>query len=387
LLKKFAERLRVALIAGSLGQGGAEKQLVYLAKSLLNKGIDVRIFCLTRQEYYETALNSLGITPVWVGRYSNPLFRLAHLATVLQGFHPHIIQSTHSFANLYAALAARLFNSISFGSFRNDVFSALESHGHWGRSLLQLPHAILVNSITGQHNAISTGVNPKKIHLLPNVIDLVEFDRPSQKDDSILLSSNHVIMITTARMIKEKRLERFLSSLALARRAIPELQGVIIGDGPERHSLEKVAGQFGLLPDGVLFLGQRVDVPSLLRQASLFVFTSDSEGLPNAILEAMAARLPVITTPAGDAPHVVQGALCGYVVPFDDIDEIARQVVGLARSPELRKEFGSAGRRCIEQRYSYESLATNILGIYHIVAEHLDNHRLRQVLDYQNALP
>ena len=91
-----------------------------------------------------------------------------------------------------------------------------------------------------------------------------------------------------------------MTALNIACREAPKLLGIIIGDGPELANLQAFAQQRGLSEENLLFLGRRDDVPAILRRAQIFMLTSDHEGFPNVLLEAMAARLPVITTPAGD---------------------------------------------------------------------------------------
>jgi glycosyltransferase involved in cell wall biosynthesis len=86
--------------------------------------------------------------------------------------------------------------------------------------------------------------------------------------------------------------------------------------------------------------------------------------MPNVILEAMAAKLPIITTPAGDAGIAVEHGTTGYVVPFDDIDTLASYMVTLSSSAELRQKLGDAGRKRVEQFYSYDLLGTRLLDIY-----------------------
>ena len=174
------------------------------------------------------------------------------------------------------------------------------------------------------------------------------------------------------RMCPEKRFDRFLEALARARHAAQELRGMIVGDGPEEPDLRRRAVDLGLLPNDVLFPGRRDDVPALLRQADMLVLSSDYEGFPNVILEAMAARLPVITTPAGDAGVVVEDGISGYVVPSDDIAMMADRMVRLASSQGLRRELGAAGRRRVEQCYSFDGLAERLLSAYETVARRLD---------------
>ena len=102
------ESLQVALVVGGLAQGGAEKQLVYLARALQQAGVCLQVYSLTRHEYYEQTLSEMGIPPVWIGRYTNPLARIACLVNVLRKHRPHVLQSTHTFTNFHVAIAARI---------------------------------------------------------------------------------------------------------------------------------------------------------------------------------------------------------------------------------------------------------------------------------------
>ena len=132
------------------------------------------------------------------------------------------------------------------------------------------------------------------------------------------------------------------AALALAHRRFPTLKGAVFGDGPERGAMEKMAADMGMWPERVSFLGQRDDVPTLLRQADMLC--SDHEGFPNVVLEGMAAGLLAITTPAGDTGVAVQDGVTGFVVSFDDTEGMAQRMTRLAESPELHHRLGEAGR-------------------------------------------
>jgi glycosyltransferase involved in cell wall biosynthesis len=113
-----------------------------------------------------------------------------------------------------------------------------------------------------------------------------------------------------------------------------------------------------------------------LSQADFFVLSSDNEGMPNVILEAMAASLPVITTPAGDAGVVVRDGMTGYVIPFDDVDRLASRMIDLTTSQGLRGMLGETGRRHAEQNYSCELLGDRLLNIYAEIESRLRAHRI-----------
>jgi glycosyltransferase involved in cell wall biosynthesis len=361
-------RLRVALVAGTLARGGAEKQLFYMARALAGAEVDVRVYSLRRGEFFEAELQRIGIPPIWIGRHASPVLRTIALVRALTNFRPHIVQAAHFYTNLYVAAAALAHRAVGVGALRSAGSHEISSNGRWDPWLLRVPSALLANSQAAKRNTESLGVRPETVYVVPNVIDLPALDRSAANNNERAWGCDRIVVASVARHVRVKRLERFLAAVARARTAVPTIFGVLIGTGPEHEGLRTLAQQLGLGPSCVAFLGLRDDVPSLLRAADLLLVTSDEEGFPNAILEAMAARLPVITTPAGDAGLVVQDDVTGYVVPFDDVEQIAERVVRLARSPELRRSLGRAGRLRVEQCYGSEQLAVSLLGTYRSIA-------------------
>lgn len=361
----FPKQLRVALLAANLSQGGAEKQLVYIARALREAGVTMRVYTLTRGQHHEATLQAMGVEPVWVGRRAHPLLRLGTLARQLRGFRPHVIQSTHSFANLYAGLLGRLLGAVSVGALRCSVQHCREGNGAWTRWLVRMPTALVVNSQVVLNDLVQRRlVRPERAFLLPNAIELDPYDRRRSPDAKTLEEQTGLTAIFVGRLIAIKRADRFLRALALAVKREPTVRGVVVGDGPERAPLEKQAIELGLTLHQVQFLGQRQDVPRLLGEADVLVHCSEDEGLPNVVLEAMASRLPVITTPAGDAPVMVHEGLNGYVVPFDDAEAMADRLLRLVHEPTLRHQMGQAGRQRVERLYSYDYLAERLLAIY-----------------------
>jgi len=249
-----------------------------------------------------------------------------------------------------------------------------------GRWVLRTSRVLLVNSHAARRNAEGLAVKAEKIRVLPNVIDLAAFDAAMSKNFLLIRQANRLIAMCVGRLISEKRVDFFLTALALARRAVAHLKGVIAGDGPELPRLEKKAAALGLLPGHVEFLGRRPDVPALLRQADMLVHSSRNEGFPNAVLETMTAGLPVITTPAGNAGIVVEHGVTGYVVPFEDVQRTAESMVQLSLSADLRRRLGEAGRKRVEEHYSYECLADRLLATYRSIVRQQQRHDLLPLL-------
>jgi glycosyltransferase involved in cell wall biosynthesis len=211
------------------------------------------------------------------------------------------------------------------------------------------------------------------------VIDLESGQTSALTDQDLSLppKGDTIRAVTVARLIPVKRLERFIQAISIARQAVPNLQGVIVGSGPEEEKLRRLSDTLGLTANpshpGILFLGQRSDIPQILSRMDISIMTSDQEGFPNIILEAMAARLPIISTPAGEAKDLIQNGINGYLIPFNDIDRLSQQIIHLAKSPELRLKLGEAGRRIVEQEFSYPRLSENLLKTYQDIARYDNN--------------
>jgi glycosyltransferase involved in cell wall biosynthesis len=374
------EGLRVAFIAGSLGQGGTEKQLLYLARELRRASVDARVLTLTRGEFYETAFADAGVPVEWAGRHGLPL-RLAELAAAVHRFRPHIVQAVHFFTNLYAVWCAGLHGSVGIGAIRGDGWFDMGECGRWGRPLLRAPRSLIANSHAAARHAEEAGLDPARLHLLANVIDLEQFDRGAGPRPVVCPDETDAVVVAVGRLAPIKCFHHFLRALARARQSGGRLRGVIVGDGPERGRLESLARTLGLLPHGVQFLGACANVPHVLARADMIVLTSRQEGFPNVLLEAMAARLPAITTPAGDATALVDDGRTGFVVPFGDEERLAVRMMALGQSPVMRRTFGDAGRARVEAHYRVDGLAGRALHIYRRIAAQQHRDRTLHAVD------
>lgn len=363
-------RLRVALVAGTLGRGGAEKQLVYAATALLAAGADVRVFSLTRGDAHAATLAYHGLSPTWIGRFGPPPIRLAMLVAAVARFRPHVVQAGHFFTNLYVTAAARVGGAAAVGAIRSDVGYELGCHGRWGSRLLSAPPDLIANSWAAKRNAEAAGRDPSTVHVIGNVIDLAAFDAAGEAAaPRATAPTATATAMAIGSLVPVKRFDRFLGALQLARQRDDRIRGVIVGEGPERGRLEALATELGLTPDGVRFLGARDDVPALLRGADLCVLSSDHEGFPNVVLEAMSAALPIVATPCGDIERMVTDGATGYVVPPGDVGAMADRIVTLAGSGELRARLGDAGRRVVEGSYASGQLAGRLLEVYQSIAK------------------
>ena len=357
--------LRVALLAGTLERGGAEKQLYLQARCLQEAGAIVRVFSLVDGGFYKQMLRDLEIEVEVIPRGITPFLRASFTARRIGRFRPGIVHCGHFFVNVYGSLAARLCRAVEFGTARSDIEFEYDSSRLWARWCLRWPRNLIVNSHLAKQRATTLGVHPSSLYILPNVIDIQAFDREAAQHAHLPSSGRgRCVVIAVGNLLPVKRLDRFIRAIALAQRDAPNLMTYIVGDGPERSQLQRLAAEAGVLGTHLEFLGDRDDIPAIMAASDFFALTSEHEGLPNVILEAMAARLPVVTTPAGDAPFVVEDQVTGFVVPHDDADELGRRMVLLASSPEMRTNMGAAGRRKVEEGFSRQEMLGRLLDIY-----------------------
>ncbi|WP_437782589.1 glycosyltransferase family 4 protein [Sorangium sp. So ce1097] len=139
---------------------------------------------------------------------------------------------------------------------------------------------------------------------------------------------------------------------------------LVVGDGDERDRIHGLARELGIDGKEARFLGFRKDVPDLLVGADFFVLPSRDEGLPLAVLEAMARRLPVVVTPVGGVPEVVRNEEHGLLVPVDDHDALAGAIERLARDRALGRRLGEAGHARVRDDFSFEKMTRKYEQLY-----------------------
>lgn len=357
----MADDLRVAFIAGTLDRGGAEKQLLFHLRALSQAGVDLQVLSLTRGEHHEESIDRLGIPVRWIGTMRDPVRRAAAVAHALRSFRPHVVQASHFFTNVYAAAGARHCGAVELGCLRSDGRFDVSAHGMAGRLLLHAPRALVANSETARRAVSGLRLPVGRVHVLPNAVDLPAFAPPLEVADA-------PIALAVGRLTPVKRYDRFLEALHAARQSVPSLRGEIVGDGPARSDLETRARTLGLLPGGVHFTGARDDIAWRLARAAMLVSCSDHEGVPNVVLEAMAAGVPVIATPAGECPALVRDGMTGLLVPFAPVSGLAAAMVRLARNPALGRRLAGAARAFVEQAHAADRIAPRLLAIYDMEA-------------------
>jgi glycosyltransferase involved in cell wall biosynthesis len=154
-----------------------------------------------------------------------------------------------------------------------------------------------------------------------------------------------------------------LQALKETLRTFPEARLVLVGEGVRRPLLEREARRLGLA-DKVHFLGHRRDVPAILAGAVAGISSSHAEGISNAILEAMAMRLPVVATAVGGTPEIVKDGETGFLVPPGAPAALARGMVDVLEDQARRRRMGEAGRRLVEREFGLGQMRLSYDALY-----------------------
>jgi len=227
----------------------------------------------------------------------------------------------------------------------------------WVAPLIKRLDRFIVMSEEMRAEWCEAGVDPSNIALIHNGID-TETYAPVPSD-----SAPRFAAVSVARLSPEKGLDVLLQAWSRVVERLPEARLCLVGDGPQRADLERHAQSRGL--DGsVTFSGSVPDVRPFLRASEAFVLSSRSEGMPNALLQAMAMGLPCIATRVGAVSQVIQDRLNGRLVPSNDPDELARALCALLGDPDQARRLGGEARKTIEGAYSLQRMVDRYLAEY-----------------------
>jgi glycosyltransferase involved in cell wall biosynthesis len=229
-------------------------------------------------------------------------------------------------------------------------------------------HLIAVSHAT-HDEMVTAGVPPHLISVLHNGIDTEEWapcpTRPTLREELSLPQAVPVLGYV-GRIMPEKDLETWLRAAAVVGQRYPEAQFVLVGEGRDASTLkdlQQLATDLGI-GTRVHFPGYRSYLLPVYAAFDLFILTSRREGLPNSILEAMAMGVPVVTTDVAGTKELVVHGQTGFVLPQGDVQGIAQAMLTLLDEPHLRQSMGLAGRKRVEQEFSFTGRLQHIEALY-----------------------
>jgi glycosyltransferase involved in cell wall biosynthesis len=266
------------------------------------------------------------------------------------------------------------------------IINTVHGMHQWPASLHMLLLDRLANHFTDKIISVSEeirkscinvqGVSSEKIITIPNAVDIERFHGLNSFDElraHLGVSPSSALVGTVVRLVPEKRVDYLLKAARTVCNAVPQARFLIIGDGPLREELEGLASQLGLMPEYARFLGSRQDIPDLLLALDIFVLSSETEGLPVSMLEAMAASKPVIATRVGGIPQVIEDGFNGFLIPPHDPASLSKAILMLLKDCTLRESLAREAYRTVEARFSTKVIGRQIVALYDDLLDKKDN--------------
>jgi glycosyltransferase involved in cell wall biosynthesis len=347
----------VVHLVSSLQVGGMEHFVLRIAAEQRKQGHDAWVLALNGGPLLETA--RAGGLPVRV-LSGGKVARVAQTAALLATGRPHVIHP-HNPSSLHYALVGKRVSGARL---------ALTYHGRGLREArtpgagewLQTDAVISVSE--GAVEQLPSEVPSSRVHVIRNGVVPAAATRSREEVRQELGLDDRTVGIIVARVDGQKGHGMLLQALPQVRRAGHRLTLLVAGDGAERAALESLAGDLGLGPDEVRFLGFRSDVPDLLAASDFFLLPSRSEGLPLSLLEAMTHGLPAVATSVGGIPEVIRSGEHGFLVPVDDAPALADAIARLCADPTLLRRLGDQARTRARDDFSFERMTREYLDLY-----------------------
>jgi glycosyltransferase involved in cell wall biosynthesis len=369
---------RILYIVTSSGVGGTELALWHLLRRLDRSRWEPTVVSVKPAGEIAGRIQALGIEVLSLGIGDETgafaalelLLEARRLPRLLGGRRFDIVHSLLFRAHLLGRLAARRMGArVVVNSYRSGAEAAsgwLLRADRWTAPRVSRFHLQSAGLVTALSQRL--GVDAGRCAVIPNGIDLTEADaglalgRPEARKRLGLFPTD-IAVAYLGRLHEEKGVEHLVSAFHALLQAHPAARLVLAGDGPSRRFLEMAVATLRLGPF-VRFLGSVADPWPLLAGADIFALPSLWEGMPNALLEAMAAGLPSVATAVGAVPEMVTDGREAFLVPPGDAGAFALALAELAARPALRQVMGALARRKVEDAYRIETTVAGIERLY-----------------------
>jgi glycosyltransferase involved in cell wall biosynthesis len=360
------------------GVGGTERQFANLVRNHDRQLFEPHIACLRRRgafldvveeldcpivEYPVTSLRRPGALP---HQYRLYRYLRKHRIDIVHGFGFY-----GNFFSIPVAKAARV--PVAIASVRDIGAAWSGTQREVEKWCCHLADGIVTNAEAVKERVSSLGVRNRKIAVVGNGVDIERFSRPERGASirvDLSIPDDAIVVGTISRIEWVKGLEFFIEASAIVARRSPKAWFLVVGDAlpnekdqAYKRAVQSRARELGM-SDRVVFAGFRDDVPAILAELSVSVLPSLSEGLPNAVLESMAAGVCVVATDVGGTSEVVEDGVTGLLVPPKDPERMAHAILEAIGNPSLSRDLAQAGRERVERTYSLDRMARSMERCY-----------------------
>lgn len=361
-------RLRVCHVITGFDTGGAERVLMQTVSRLDPARFDSLIVSLRSRGQLSAEAERTGVETIHLGMGRRPgPVTLWRLARILRSRRVAIVHAYLYDASIACRLAGRCAGVPVVLTSTRAPLEYLPRLAWWLDRVTSrwCQRIIAVSEHTAEVIVRVEGIARQKVVVIPNGVDLVRF---APRD--VLVARSHwrvderaFVVASVGRLSEEKGHRYLLQALATARNAIPTLVCLIAGAGPLRHALEAQARVLGL-EQVCRFVGDVPEIETVFAAADVLVLPSVFEGMPNAILEAMAMGCPVIATAVGGSTELVRHGETGFLVPRADPAAIAGALVEVAGAVERRGRMGARSRQIAETCHGIDQMIQSVERLY-----------------------
>jgi glycosyltransferase involved in cell wall biosynthesis len=372
-------RVRVTYVVPSLEIGGAERQLVKLVNNLDRAAFEAAIVCLGADPALlgevatHVRVRCLGLRSVGRLRRLRRLVRGVLLGPIvlldLTMRRPHVVHAYLPAGFVVGCLVARLARIPAVMASRMSL-SRIADYPHRSLRLLANPaNRVMDFQVCDSEAARSVVVRTERvegartavIHSGSQLPDLS--GQPPPAPPAWRLLPGEPVAVTLANLTWQKSHDVLLRATAKVVTACPAFRLVLIGEGPERSRIEGLVEELRL-GDKVLLAGSVTEGSRLLRNFRFSVLSSRQESFPNAVVESMAAGVPVVATSVGGIPEVIRHGIDGMLVPPGEPDALAEAMLKLLLDPQLAARMGEAARERVNQSFSIEKMVGDFEELY-----------------------
>ena len=353
----------VMFVISGLERGGAENQLVGTAAALSTRGWNVTVlsFLPFSNNSWATDLENTGVSLLTLNassgfrKYFSLVDVLRHIRRlkpdILVGFMFHGIMAVR----VAGLLAGERANVSSIHSDRHSTF----------REFVMRATDRLTDAVTVLSRHLASELTCRRvaslshIHVIPNSVNIARFETGlcrSTTREQMGVTEHQFLWLAAGRLDDAKDYPNLLEAFSVLYRQHPDARLLIAGDGPLKSRLNAMIQHLGM--DGrVRLLGLRLDMPALYAASDALVLSSEWEGMPNVVLEAMASGRPVVSTSVGAVPEIIADGESGLIVPPHDHKALAGSMERMMDLPEkTRKAFGRAGYEHVRREFSQEKV-------------------------------
>ncbi len=365
--------MKILYIIGGLGVGGAERQLFYLVQGIARLA-DVTVVSLSGSDIAllpEFERLTQVRTVLCPKRPGLDLRLIPRLIVMLRREHPVIVHTFLRTAGYWGRVAAYLAGvPICIASERNVEVERGRLANLLDRMLSSVTDRVVVNAAAIRDHLINAeGLVPAKIEVIRNGVPLsqalLEPEMRLMRLELGLGECEYVVAFI-GRLVPQKNPGLFLEMAQVILHRGLKCGFLMVGDGPLRAALGEQARNLGI-EESVKFVGIQNDMRRIIGVIDLLVLTSDWEGLPNVILEALAAGVPAVGTNVGGVSELLTDGITGYVVPPRDLSTLTDRVIRVLDDREFRARCGMRGREYVQAHFSIFAMVDRTVKLYNTI--------------------